>query len=39
MLGEEQKRDLFDTLRGVLHRMRNPVFENPQLAADPECAP
>jgi len=39
MLGEEQKRDLFDTLGNVLHRMRNPVFENPQLAADPSVAP
>ncbi len=34
MLGEAQKRDLFDTLRGVLHRMRHPVFDNPQLAGD-----
>ena len=34
MLGEEQKRDLFETLRGVLYRMRHPVFDNPQLAAD-----
>ncbi len=34
MLGEEQKRDLADTLRAVLHQMRNPVFENPQLAGD-----
>jgi uncharacterized membrane protein len=31
MLGEEQKRDLAETLKGVLHRMRNPVFDNPQL--------
>ena len=34
MLGEAQKRDLFETLRGVLHRMRNPVFDNPQLVDD-----
>ncbi len=34
MLGEEQKRDLAETLKGVLHRMRNPIFDNPQLAAD-----
>ena len=31
MLGEDQKRDLAETLKDVLHRMRNPVFENPQL--------
>jgi uncharacterized membrane protein len=31
MLGEEQKRDLFETLKGVLYRMRNPVFDNVQL--------
>ncbi len=34
MLGEEQKRDLAEALKNVLHRMRNPVFDNPQLAAD-----
>ena len=34
MLGEDQKRDLFDTLKGVLHRMRNPVFDNPQLQGE-----
>ncbi len=34
MLGEEQKRDLAETLKNVLHRMRNPIFDNPQLAAD-----
>ena len=34
MLGEEQKRDLFDTLKGVLHKMRNPVFDNPQLQGE-----
>ncbi len=36
MLGEDEKRDLAKALRDVLHRMRNPVFDNPQLgeAAD-----
>ena len=34
MLGEDQKRDLFDTLNGVLHKMRNPVFDNPQLQGE-----
>jgi uncharacterized membrane protein len=32
MLGEAEKRDLAETLRDVLHRMRNPVFENAQLS-------
>ncbi len=31
MLGEAQKRDLAETLRGALYRMRHPVFDNPQL--------
>ncbi len=34
MLGEEQKRDLFDTLKGVLYKMRNPIFDNPQLQGE-----
>ncbi len=33
MLGEEEKRDLAESLRAVLYRMRNPVFDNPQLQA------
>jgi uncharacterized membrane protein len=36
MLGEAEKRDLADALRGVLHRMRNPVFNNPQLSGSGE---
>ena len=31
MLGEAEKRDLAEALRSVLHRMRHPVFDNPQL--------
>jgi len=31
-LGENAKRDLAEALRGALHRLRHPVFENPQLA-------
>ena len=30
-LGEAEKRDLAEALRGALHRWRNPVFDNPQL--------
>ncbi len=30
-LGEAEKRDLAVALRDALHRMRNPVFDNPQL--------
>jgi uncharacterized membrane protein len=30
-LGETQKRDLAASLTRVLHRVRNPVFDNPQL--------
>ncbi len=30
-LGEEEKRNLAAALREALHRMRNPVFDNPQL--------
>ena len=36
MLGEAEKRDLAESLRDVLHRMRNPIFENPQLATPNE---
>lgn len=31
-LGEPEKRDLFEALEHALHRFRNPVFDNPQLA-------
>lgn len=31
-LGEAEKRDLEQALAAALHRFRNPVFENPQLA-------
>lgn len=30
-LGEGEKRDLAEALRAALHRLRNPVFDNPQL--------
>ena len=32
MLGEPEKRDLFDRLAEALHALRNPTFINPQLA-------
>ncbi len=32
-LGEEEKLDLAAALRAALHRLRNPVFDNPQLDA------
>lgn len=32
-LGEAEKRDLAAALRAALHRLRNPVFDNPQLGA------
>lgn len=32
-LGEAEKRDLAQALSAALHRWRNPVFDNPQLAA------
>jgi uncharacterized membrane protein len=32
-LGEAEKRDLWEALRGALHRLRNPRFDNPQLRA------
>lgn len=31
-LGEAEKRDLAEALRGALYRQRNPTFANPQLA-------
>jgi uncharacterized membrane protein len=31
VLGESQKRDLAEALSGALHRLRNPLFSNPQL--------
>ena len=33
-LGEAEKRDLARALSAALHRWRNPMFDNPQLAAD-----
>jgi uncharacterized membrane protein len=30
-LGEPEKRDLAEALSGALHRLKNPVFDNPQL--------
>jgi len=30
-LGEPEKRDLAEALAGALHRLRHPVFDNPQL--------
>jgi uncharacterized membrane protein len=30
-LGEDEKRDLAQALGEALHRLRNPVFDNPQL--------
>ena len=35
-LGEAEKRDLAGALRAALHRVQNPVFDNPQLREDPE---
>jgi uncharacterized membrane protein len=32
-LGESEKRDLADALKEAVHRLRNPVFDNPQLRA------
>ena len=32
VLGEPQKRDLAESLQAALHRLRHPVFDNPQLA-------
>jgi uncharacterized membrane protein len=33
-LGEPQKRDFAEALRGALHQLRHPVFNNPQLDAE-----
>jgi uncharacterized membrane protein len=30
-LGEPEKRDLAEALSGALHRLKNPIFDNPQL--------
>lgn len=30
-LGEDEKASLAEALKGALHRLRNPVFDNPQL--------
>ncbi len=30
-LGEDEKRDLAEAIRGALYRWRNPIFDNPQL--------
>ncbi len=32
VLGEAEKRDLAESLKAALHRMRHPTFNNPQLA-------
>jgi uncharacterized membrane protein len=32
-LGEPEKRDLADALTQAVHRLKNPVFDNPQLRA------
>ena len=34
-LGEPEKRDLADALAAAIHRLKNPVFDNPQLRAEP----
>jgi len=34
-LGEPEKRDLAEALSAALHRVRHPVFDNPQLRAQP----
>ena len=34
-LGEPEKRDLADALTAALHRLKNPVFDNPQLRVEP----
>lgn len=36
-IGEQEKRVLADGLAGALHRLRNPVFDNPQLRPSPEA--
>ncbi len=34
-LGEPEKRDLAHALSAAIHRLKNPVFDNPQLRAEP----
>jgi uncharacterized membrane protein len=34
-LGEPEKRDLAEALAAAVHRLKNPVFDNPQLRAEP----
>ncbi len=34
-LGEPEKRDLAAALTAAVHRLKNPVFDNPQLRAEP----
>ncbi len=34
-LGEPEKRDLAEALSDAVHRLRSPVFDNPQLRAEP----
>ncbi len=34
-LGEHEKRDLAEALSAAVHRLRNPVFDNPQLRTEP----
>ncbi len=34
-LGEPEKRDLAEALAGAIHRLKNPVFDNAQLRAEP----
>ena len=34
-LGEPEKRDLAAALMDAIHRLKNPVFDNPQLRAEP----
>ena len=34
-LGEPEKRDLAAALMAAIHRLKNPVFDNPQLRAEP----
>lgn len=38
-LGEAEKRDLCGALRGALHGLRNPRFDNPQLAVSSQPDP
>ena len=37
-LNEREKRDLAEALGLALHRLRHPVFDNPQLRPAPEAA-